>query len=309
MSLKKMSITKAMEIIHFYRDVEDKGNGQLLPCSLLPLEDLSHATNLILADVFKNEWSTDWIKNTPISKYSNYFIPDELYEELHNCPFESKERKCKQIQFSTEYFNLLKSDVFYSKLESAESILEYCKNIGRENENYWQLVYKRLGLEIDNSDNKLDLTQNIRRKKAETFTTYSIITLILSLIISLFFISNRTRENLGYDLLKALSLFISYFITKMLIQNFCLKNDKPLNTRNKIFYNIVIIFCCYIASLFLSNMSWYGAAPGSSLNYNLVFEYFIIITISSFFGAYKGYAEDRKWSKKERLQKRYENEK
>ena len=304
MPIKKFSITKAEEIVYLYAEVlSGDFTNNLQPYSALPMEDLFNSVNLVLAYDFKNQIPTDWIKTTPIINYARYFLPNDLYHELEKYPLDSKEYKVKARDFSINYFESLMKDGSLAKSESSDSILNFCISIGRENPEYWQLIYKRLGLEIDNSDYKLDIIEKesnppkIKKGKKDNFNNYSYISIGVLFISIFVFISEKASTNLWADILKFGLVFGSYFAIQFIIDGTFVKNDKAANRFTKIIYLIGIASITAIVVFMVSRT-----------NYDMFFEYFTIISLPSFISAINSFTKDSKMSGIERLKQRKELE-
>ena len=168
MALKKISITKAIEIVDSYGKILSAQEERWYPNSILQFYDLINAINIVIAykyyDYSKKDDSNayekvlDWVKGIHQCHlfYPNRFLKDEDFNELNRIDKNSKEyikmgRKFSEIEI--DFFH----EVHFECIDSTFSFLDFCKSIGTVNKNYWYLVYSKLKVEIDYNDYRLPL--------------------------------------------------------------------------------------------------------------------------------------------------------
>lgn len=168
--LNSMTFTQAEIIYNKYHKLLGEGLDYMLPYSYLNFIDICNSINLMVAFGYYNletRFNNDIIKFEKAVKdvtgsvlfYDIYFIEDVYYNQIADKKYtssdcfeiRSKKRKDEEVYKSSPDY---KEDNSY-KGEVAESFYYYCQSLNIRGKEYWEKVYERLHLTMDNSDRRL----------------------------------------------------------------------------------------------------------------------------------------------------------
>ncbi len=290
MALKKISITKAIEIVDSYGKILSAKEKRWYPNSFLQFYDLINAINIVIAyryydysrkdDPNAYEIVLNWVKGIEQSYlyYPYHFIKDEDFYELNRIDKNSKEyikmgRKFADIEEA--FFH----EVHFNCMDSTFNFLDFYKSIGPENKNYWYLVYSKLKVEIDYDDNRLPINKyynksfNTNSKFIEKIKLWVYLSLFIYTSVFLYF------SKYNYTILKLYLNFtlilVAYYLTKhFLIKDF-FERDHSLSKIEKygaLFKTFIYVFGI---SFFLPALKF----GGDSFHIESILKYFTLLIL------------------------------
>lgn len=302
MPRNKLSITKATEIFDYWGELIGKHDGIYYPSSSLEFKDVSNSINLIIAyDYFnlphfyseekllKLENWVNQISGSCIKHYHRHFLLDDIFNRiLSKYSKDSFEYKTQGADLSLRYFEFLRDNHFYNRI-SEDEFFKFCVSLGNRNTLYWELVYQKLGLEIDNSDLKLPVKKvaikTIERNKFnENLDLYLV--LITGVYLVLFLIFCNYRESVGYHYFYFVIIYFSYFLSKSISENVFFKREKALPNKLKI---LSLVSCAMI--VFGISLSLFFFRD-NGLDIQRVFEWFTTLIIPCLIGVNESIKKD-----------------
>lgn len=162
MSLKKMSYKTATEIVDIYSSLLVKENPSFHAYGFSELQgytilDVDNALKVIVAyDIFNMKKEEDLVRIRQYSKaaggavfsFFSKFVPDEVIPDIERL---DQKDKSSILKFYDLVGNFEESPYYkaFSSQETHESFLNFCLNLQRSDENYWEKVYDRLSLVFD----------------------------------------------------------------------------------------------------------------------------------------------------------------
>jgi len=160
MALKNMSIKKSDEIMTLYFDLLTQwGDNQIsiYPYSALKgydIFDIDNGLKIFLANlIFKKNLSDDEIKqyrgwgSMGIINYKLAFAPDDFVYELNKLDKNSSEYRIKEGSILERPHDGMVKIFDNENKEPITSFFDFCLSLGKNNPDYWKLVYDRLGID------------------------------------------------------------------------------------------------------------------------------------------------------------------
>jgi hypothetical protein len=97
-----------------------------------------------------------------VNLYFMSFVPDHIYKEIskHKClSLEYLDRKI-ELLFGGDVVSKDHREFLERKLETTKSFLDFCIKTGKNNPEYWSIIYSRLNLKYIPKDEIIDTTKN-----------------------------------------------------------------------------------------------------------------------------------------------------
>lgn len=190
MSLRRMSIELANEVIKIYTDLlikREENNIHYYPYSVLKGYDIFDIENALKLLTANRVYNSAELKEQNLSEYRKYasedggavftffsaFIPSNIFKQLIKFPYGSTEYRQKEFELLYDEEMPKEMRKFFARqTETVDSFLDYCIKLGSDNPEYWIKVYSRLNLSYSQAEIIVKYLQFLTQNSINPFGDY-----------------------------------------------------------------------------------------------------------------------------------------